>query len=92
MGMLKFSSPLSGTFFNQQQQHGKESQRSMFSSPLSGTFFNQPLTLAFQQKRVVFVPFIGDFFQSVLHDNGYRTAEISFRPLYRGLFSIYPIP
>ena len=37
----------------------------MFSSPLSGTFFNQVLLWLLLKNRVVFVPFIGDFFQSV---------------------------
>ena len=35
-----------------------------FSSPLSGTFFNQMDTIMAALAAMVFVPFIGDFFQS----------------------------
>ena len=110
----KFSSPLSGTFFNRDQLNpslyprqtvfvpfigdffqsngtkGNGNTFQRFSSPLSGTFFNQ--LHAYQckgsQKDYVFVPFIGDFFQSTL-ENAVELARECFRPLYRGLFSIF---
>ena len=61
----------------------------LFSSPLSGTFFNRLrlIGILFLLDRI-FVPFIGDFFQSRYVMSDYMEHIENFRPLYRGLFSI----
>ena len=62
--------------------------RALFSSPLSGTFFNRVVFSGYYSTTTsVFVPFIGDFFQSPSTTVNTWDAP-RFRPLYRGLFSI----
>ena len=84
--------PFLGDFF---QSGGKEfpidgGESKKFSSPLSGTFFN-PLNAKMDtiMAALVFVPFIGDFFQSRSAQAEIDALNASFRPLYRGLFSIF---
>ena len=84
-----FSSPLSGTFFNPFPRWRKLARkRQMFSSPLSGTFFNPGFMGNIERSITVFVPFIGDFFQSRRLSSLLMRDSPRFRPLYRGLFSI----
>ena len=63
-----------------------------FSSPLSGTFFNRCRIARFGWKAgIVFVPFIGDFFQSSNGKQCLLTLWQRFRPLSRGPFFNEPL-
>ena len=64
---IKFSSPFSGTFF-QFLWEISNVPFSLFSSPFSGTFFQCTRRVArySQRKKLVFVPFLGDFFSMVI--------------------------
>ena len=75
-----FSSPFSGTFF---QSHHSSSARSLLSlsfRPLSrGPFFNRnEMCKAYAGLRSVFVPFLGDFFQSIGDDENPKIELVKF--------------
>ena len=81
--------PFIGDFFQSITRIRQGDGRKVFV-PFIGDFFQSVDGAGDVVKRqTVFVPFIGDFFQSVERSIEISKFAESFRPLYRGLFSIW---